>query len=168
MKADGKKRKQLLLRLPEELVDLLKERSEIEGVSLVRFCEKYLQLAYFLELHQGSGQVITRQTHRRLVMLMASDYDQMYGAKATYREGRRMGLELEPLLSEFSVEDTLSFFSVYGWGIFDFQSETGRVTLFNPPTSSAEFIRGLIEGLTGLTLRTLTSDRDIFVYEIIV
>ncbi|HUY01141.1 MAG TPA: hypothetical protein VMV49_16395 [Candidatus Deferrimicrobium sp.] len=168
MKADGKKRKQVLLRLPEELVDLLKERAEGEGLSLARFCERYLQLVRFLEVHQTTGQIVACQTKRRLLLLMASDYDQMYGAKATYREGRRMGLEVEPLLSQYSVEDTLSLFTTYGWGIFDFQPEVGRVTLFNPPTSSAEFVRGLVEGLTGLTLRTLTTDRDVFVYEIVV
>ena len=70
------------------------------------------------------------------------------------------------MLEDFSVEDTLAFFSTYGWGLFEFQAEAERIVLFNPPISSAEFIRGLIEGLTGLTLGTLTADRDVFIYEI--
>jgi hypothetical protein len=68
------------------------------------------------------------------------------------------------MLKEFSVEDTLALFSIYGWGTFEFQAEAGRVVNSNPPISSSEFIRGLIEGLTDLTLRTLSADRDVFVY----
>ena len=70
------------------------------------------------------------------------------------------------MLKEFSVEDTLALFSKYGWGTFAFQAEAGRVINFNPPVSSSEFIRGLIEGLTELTLRTHSADRDVFVYGI--
>jgi len=163
---DEKKRRQLLLRLPEELVKILKEEARKEGIALVQFCRKYLELARYFGIQRNNGQIITRQTRRRVLMIPASQYDQMYGANATYREGRRLGLELAPLLNEFSVEDTLALFSVYGWGVFDFQAEQKRILLFNSPISSSEFIRGLIEGLTGLTLGTLTKDRDVFVYEI--
>ncbi|NVM52124.1 MAG: hypothetical protein HWN66_00385 [Candidatus Helarchaeota archaeon] len=167
MVSEGKKRRQVLLRLPEELVKFLKERARAEGLLLTRFCEKYLGLVLFLELHRNSGQIITRQTKRRLLMIPAVQYDQMYGANATYREGRRLGLDWAPMLGELSVEDTLAIFSIYGWGIFEFQADTERILYFNPPISSSEFIRGLIEGLTGLTLQTLTADRDVYIYKIV-
>lgn len=163
-----KNKKQLLLRLPEELVELLKEKASEEGLLLIRFCEKYLKLIRFLELHHNIGQIIARQTKKRMLMIPAAQYDQMYGATATYREGRRLGLEWAPLLDELSVEDTLAIFSILGWGIFEFQAEQARIIHFNPPISSSEFIRGLIEGLTNLTLQILTADRDVFVYKIVI
>ena len=161
-----KQMRQVLLRLPVELVELLKEKAKEEGTSLARFCEKYLRLVRFLDLQRKGGQITTYQTKRRLLMIPAVQYDQMHGANATYREGRRLGLEWAPMLSEYSVEDTLYFFSMYGWGTFEFQVEAKRIILANPPVSSAEYIRGLIEGLTGLTLGTVTADRDVFIYEI--
>ncbi len=166
MKSDRKERRQVLLRLPVDLVESLKSKADEEGTSLTRLCETYLGLVRSLDLQHNMGQIIMRQGRRRMLVIPATQYDQMYGSNATYREGRRLGLEWAPLLNEFSVEDTLSFFSLFGWGIFEFQAESERIVLFNSPISSAEFIRGLIEGLTGLTLGTLTADRDVFIYEI--
>ena len=168
MKADGKKRQQVLLRLPKDLIVFLKEKAEEEQLALTRFCEKYLELARFLEIRWLSGWLVARQLRRRFLMIPAVEFDKMYGERATYREGRRMGLELAPILSDLSVEDTLALFTIYGWGVFEFQAELGRVINFNPPITSSEFIRGGIEGLTGLNLRTLSADRDVFVYEIVI
>ncbi len=160
------KKKQVLLRLPVDLVALLKQKADEEGLLLTRFCEKYLNFVRFFELQMNVGQIVTRQTRRRVLMIPAAQYDQMYGTKATYREGRRLGAEWAPLLNDYSVEETLELFSVYGWGIFEFQPENERILLFNSPISSPEFIRGLIEGLTDFTLVMKTADRDVFVYEI--
>lgn len=168
MKIHRKKKRQLLLRLPEELVEFLKEKAIDEGLLMTRFCEKYLGLIRFLELHPNIGQIITRQTKNRMLMIPAAQYDQMYGATATYREGRRLGLEWAPLLDKLSVEDTLEIFSIFGWGIFELQAEQARIIHSNPPLSSPEFIRGLIEGLTGLTLQILSINRDVFIYKIII
>ncbi len=165
MESDERKQ-QVLLRLSGALVDLLKKKAKEEGMGLARFCERYLELIKFLDLQPSNGQIKTRQTRHRLILIPAVQYNEMYGANATYREGRRLGLEWAPLLSEISVEDTLALFSLYGWGIFEFQAEKERIINFNPPISSAEFIRGLIEGLTGLSLGILTADREVFVYQI--
>ncbi len=167
MKIEQKKRKQVLLRLPEELVEFLKGKARDKGLKLTRFCETYLSLVQFLEFHHNLGQIITRQTKRRLLMIPAAQYDQMYGANATYREGRRLGLDWATMLGKISVEDTLTLFSIYGWGIFEFQAEEEKIICYNPPISSSEFVRGLIEGLIGVVLQTLTADREIFLYKIL-
>lgn len=167
MGSDEKKRRQVLLRLPVELVELLKEKAQEQSMVLTRFCKNYLKLIQFFELYRNTGHIIARQTKRRLLMVPAVHYDQIYGANATYREGRRFGLDWAPMLGDFSVEDTLELFSIYGWGTFEFKPENKRILHFNPPISSSEFIRGLIEGLTGLTLQTITADRDVFIYKIV-
>jgi hypothetical protein len=166
MKNEKVKRQQVLLRLPVDLIELIKEKAKEEGMLLNKFCEKYLSLVYYLDLYTSSGQITTKVTKRRMLLIPALQYDQMYAANATYREGRRLGLEFAPMLKEFSVEDTLTLFSRYGWGTFEFQAEAGRVINSNPPVSSSEFMRGLLEGLTELTLRTVSADRDVFVYGI--
>lgn len=167
MKINRKKR-QLLLRLPEELVEFLKRKANNEGLLVTRFCEKYLGLMQFLDLHPNIGQIRTSQAKKRMLIIPASQYDQMYGATATFREGRRLGLEWAPLLEDLSIEDTLAIFSKFGWGIFEFQAENERIIHSNPPISSSEFIRGLIEGLTGLNLQTLSTNRDVFIYKILI
>ena len=141
MQGEKKKRQQVLLRLPAELVELIREKAKEEGMLLAKFCEKYLGLAYYLDLYASTGQIITKLTKRRMILIPALQYDQMYAANATYREGRRLGLEFAPMLKEFSVEDTLALFSKYGWGTFEFQAEAGRVINFNPPVSSSEFMQ---------------------------
>jgi len=166
MKIDRKKRQQVLLRLPAELMELIREKAREEGMLLAKFFEKYLNLVRFIDLHLATGQIVSKLTKRRIIMIPALQYDQMYAANATYREGRRLGLDLAPMLKEFSIEDTFALFSIYGWGTFEFQAEAGQIINFNPPISSSEFIRGLIEGLTDLTLRTISADRDIFIYSI--
>lgn len=166
MGSNEKKRRQVLLRLPVELVELLKEKAKEQNMVLTQFCKNYLKLIQFYELYQNTGHIVAQQTRRRLLMVPAVHYDQIYGANATYREGRRFGLDWAPMLGNFSVEETLALFSIYGWGNFEFQPEIERILHFNPPISSSEFIRGLIEGLTGLTLQTITADRDVFIYKI--
>ncbi|MFX1296680.1 MAG: hypothetical protein ACFFD2_17715 [Promethearchaeota archaeon] len=166
MKSSKEKKRQVLLRLPVELVELLKIGAKEESLGLARFCEKYLNCVQFFKLQRNIGQIVTQQTRRRVLMISAVQYDQMYGANATYREGRRLGLDWASMLNTYSVEDTLTIFSIYGWGVFEFKAEDARIILFNPAISSAEFIRGLIEGLTGLTLMTLSINRDVFIYEI--
>ncbi|MHA1130258.1 MAG: hypothetical protein ACTSQQ_05570 [Candidatus Helarchaeota archaeon] len=99
-------------------------------------------------------------------MIPAVRFDKTYGKNAVYREGRHFGADWAPLLTDYSLEDTLDLFTIYGWGIFEFQPETERILLFNCPISSSEFMRGLIEGLTGLILMTETADRDVFIYKI--
>ena len=94
MQNEKKKRQQVLLRLPADLVELIREKAKEEGMLLAKFCEKYLSLANYLDLYSNTGQIVTKLTKRRMILIPALQYDQMYAANATYREGRRLGLEL--------------------------------------------------------------------------
>ena len=159
---------QLLLRLSKPLILHLRQSARKENLSLSKFCEKFLDLSIFFSLDSNLG-VITDISNHKIIKIQENFFNRLIKSRAgLYREGKHLGISLYPFYKSYSVEDTLKILNQFGWGRFDFYTEKKQIVNINPIISSADFIKGILEGIMEIDLKIISTDTSVFLYKIIV